>query len=91
MQSIEIQEIPYQPDSEQLFEAVRDLPDAIWLDSGKPRSTQGRFDIISASPDALIETRGALSTISDSNGKTTSDRDPFDLAQQLLQPPAPTH
>ena len=89
MQSIEIQEIPYQPDSEQLFEAVRDLPDAIWLDSGKPRSTQGRFDIISASPDALIETRGALSTISDSNGTTTSDRDPFDLAQQLLQPLLP--
>ena len=89
MQSIEIQEIPYQPDSEQLFEAVRDLPDAIWLDSGKPRSTQGRFDIISASPDALIETRGALSTISDSNGTTTSDRDPFDLANSFYSPLLP--
>ncbi len=89
MQSIGIQEIPYQPNSEQLFEAVRDLPDAIWLDSGKPGSTQGRFDIISACPDALIETRGSLSTISDSSGTTTSERDPFDLAQQLLQPLLP--
>lgn len=89
MQSIDIQEIPYQPNSEELFEAVRDLPDAIWLDSGKPGSTQGRFDIISASPDALIETRGSLSKISDSSGTTTSDRDPFELAQQLLKPLLP--
>jgi len=86
MQSIAIQEIPYQPDSENLFAAVRDLPDAIWLDSGKPRSTQGRFDIISASPDALIETNGQVSTITDIHGTTTSDADPFDLAQQLLKP-----
>jgi para-aminobenzoate synthetase component 1 len=89
MQSIAIQEIPYQPDSENLFAVVRDLPDAIWLDSGKPRSTQGRFDIISATPDALIETKGALSTITDGNGTTTSDIDPFELAQQLLQPLLP--
>jgi para-aminobenzoate synthetase component 1 len=89
MQSIAIQEIPYQPNSENLFAVVRDLPDAIWLDSGKPRSTQGRFDIISATPDALIETKGALSTITDGNGTTTSDIDPFELAQQLLQPLLP--
>ena len=62
MHSITIQEIPYQANSEKLFEAVRDLPDAVWLDSGKPRSTQGRYDIISAVPDALIETRGKQST-----------------------------
>jgi len=89
MQSIGIQKIPYQPNSEYLFEAIRDLPDAVWLDSGKPGSTQGRFDIISACPDALIETRGSLSTISDSSGTTTSDKDPFELAEQLLKPLLP--
>jgi para-aminobenzoate synthetase component I len=89
MQNIDIQEIPYQPNSDALFQAVRDLPDAIWLDSGKPGSTQGRFDIISACPDAHIETRGAVSTITDSSGTTTSDRDPFELAEQLLQPLLP--
>ena len=89
MQSIGIQEIPYQPDSEYLFEAVRDLPDAIWLDSGKPLSTQGRLDIISACPDAILETHGTLSTITDSCGTTTSDSDPFALAQQLLEPLLP--
>ena len=86
MQNISIAEIPYRPNSELLFALVRDLPDAIWLDSGKPHSIQGRFDIISAAPDALIETRGGLSTISQQGAVTTSDLDPFRLAQQLLEP-----
>ena len=86
MQNISIVEIPYRPNSELLFTLVRDLPDAIWLDSGKPHSIQGRFDIISAAPDALIETRGGLSTISRGDSVKTSDRDPFQLAQQLLEP-----
>ena len=86
MQNISIVEIPYRPNSELLFALVRDLPDAIWLDSGKPHSIQGRFDIISAAPDALIETRGGLSTISRGDSIKTSDRDPFQLAQQLLEP-----
>ena len=89
MHSITLQEIPYQANSEILFEAVRDLPEAVWLDSGKPRSTQGRYDIISAAPDALIETRGNLSTVSDSSGTSTSEQDPFELAQQLLEPLQP--
>ncbi len=89
MQNIDIQEIPFQSNSDLLFQAVRDLPDAIWLDSGKPGSTQGRFDIISACPDALIETCGVQSTITDNSGKTTSDKDPFELAEQLLQPLLP--
>lgn len=86
MHSITIQDIPYRPDSETLFAVLRDLPDAIWLDSGKPRSLQGRFDIISASPDVLIETHGELSTITDTDGTTTSSEDPFFLAEQLLAP-----
>ena len=86
MHSITLQDIPYRPDSEKLFAVLRDLPDAIWLDSGKPRSLQGRYDIISASPDALIETRGALSTITGSEGSHTSTEDPFTLVQQLLEP-----
>jgi len=79
-------EIPYQSNSESLFALVRDLPDAIWLDSGKPRSTQGRFDIISACPDTIIETRGERSIITSQDGERISNEDPFVLAEQLLQP-----
>ncbi|MBT5388543.1 MAG: hypothetical protein HOL11_07030, partial [Porticoccaceae bacterium] len=41
MQSIRVKDIPYQADSAELFNRLRDLPEAIWLDSGKPRSLQG--------------------------------------------------
>ena len=58
MQPVRVKDIAYQQDSAQLFNGLRDLPEAIWLDSGKPRSLQGCFDIISACPDQLLETRG---------------------------------
>lgn len=89
MQTIEIKDIPYQADSAMLFAALRDLPEAIWLDSGKPKSLQGCFDIISASPDALIETNGQLSTIYEGDKERKSDSDPFALAKQLLEPLLP--
>jgi len=78
------EEIPYQANSAKLFECIRDLPDAIWLDSGKPRSLQGRFDIISACPQALIETRGGISVITRNNNQTESLKDPFDIASNLI-------
>ena len=89
MYSVIVQDIPYQTNSENLFAAVRDMPDAIWLDSGKPRSLQGSFDIISACPDALVETRGSSSTIVENSKVRTSDEDPFKIAEQLLQPLLP--
>ena len=86
MPSLSFHEIPYQASSETLFAAIRDLPDAVWLDSGTPHSIQGRFDIISACPDAIIETQGEVSTIVDSHGSRSSEEDPFTLAEQLLEP-----
>ena len=86
MSNLNIQALPYQASSETLFAALRDLPDAVWLDSGTPHSIQGRFDIISACPDGIVETRGAISTIVDQHGSRTSEQDPFALAEQLLEP-----
>ncbi|MDB4260264.1 aminodeoxychorismate synthase component I [Porticoccaceae bacterium] len=86
MSNLNIQALPYQASSETLFAALRDLPDAVWLDSGTPYSIQGRFDIISACPDGIVETRGAISTIVDQHGSRTSEQDPFALAEQLLEP-----
>lgn len=86
MQPVRVKDIAYQQDSALLFNALRDLPDAIWLDSGKPRSLQGCFDIISACPDQLLETKGAVTTVTDANGSRELRDDPFQLAMQLLQP-----
>lgn len=84
MSQVDILDFPYRPDAESLFETVRDLPDAIWLDSGKPRSLSGRFDIITAQPDTVLETRGLTTRIITRSAAKTTDDDPFQLAQELL-------
>jgi para-aminobenzoate synthetase component 1 len=45
-----LQEIPYCPDSCEVFERIRDLPGAAMLDSSFPHSTAGRYDILVADP-----------------------------------------
>ena len=84
MFKINSEELSYQPNSEKLFDCLRDLPNAIWLDSGKPRSLQGRFDIISACPEAVLESKKKQNLIT-TNGQTTStSKTPFNIAKQLL-------
>lgn len=75
----------YQPDSAHWFVVVRHLRNAIWLDSGHPGSSYGRFDIIAAAPQCLLETRGATTAIHYCDGRTDeSTQDPFYLLKQLL-------
>ncbi len=82
---IRIIPLVYQSDSAHWFAAVRHLRNAIWLDSGHPGSTYGRFDIISAAPQCLLETRGANTRIHYCDGRTEeSAEDPFYLLQRRL-------
>jgi len=77
--------LPYTPDSAHWFLAVHHLPHAVWLDSGRPASQYGRFDIISAAPQCLLETRADITHISNLKGtRSTSFVDPFQLIQQQL-------
>jgi para-aminobenzoate synthetase component I len=48
--SVHLEEIAYCPDSCELFERIRDLPQAAFLDSSFPHATSGRFDILTAQP-----------------------------------------
>jgi para-aminobenzoate synthetase component 1 len=48
--SVHLDDIPYCPDSCALFERIRDLPQAAFLDSNFPHATAGRFDILTAQP-----------------------------------------
>ncbi|MFK8047947.1 MAG: aminodeoxychorismate synthase component I [Halioglobus sp.] len=45
-----LEELPYRPDSCELFERIKDLPFAAMLDSSYPRATSGRYDILVADP-----------------------------------------
>lgn len=48
--TVSLDEIPYSPDSSELFEAIRELPGAAFLDSSYPHSSRGRYDIVCAQP-----------------------------------------
>lgn len=48
--SVHLEEIPYFPDSCELFDRIRDLPRAALLDSSFPYASSGRYDILTAQP-----------------------------------------
>ncbi|MCI0733016.1 MAG: aminodeoxychorismate synthase component I [Methylococcaceae bacterium] len=79
-----LREIPYHQDSSLLFEKLIDLPWAVFLDSGFPRSQQGRFDILSANPYRTLTTRGGMTEISELNGIRHSAEDPFMILRAQL-------
>ncbi len=82
-----IKPLVYQPESAYWFLRVRHLPYAIWLDSGHPGSTYGRFDIISAAPQCLLETHAERTHIYFCDGKyEESLMDPFALLKYYLPP-----
>jgi len=58
-----LEELPYAPDSGALFEAIADLPWAVFLDSGQHHPGQSRYDILAAEPYARLLTRGNLTEI----------------------------
>ena len=86
--SAELTAIPYFADSAVWYRALRHLPYPVWLDSGRPESHYGRFDILTAAPDTLLTTVGTTTMIHHKNGAITqSEENPFALLQRYL--PAP--
>ncbi|MGS2716567.1 aminodeoxychorismate synthase component I [Eionea flava] len=68
-----IRSIPYYPSSETLFSAIRHLPFACWLDSGKPDSTSGRYDILTAQPTRRWVTQDNNTAITDYQYRVSID------------------
>jgi para-aminobenzoate synthetase component 1 len=50
MSTVRLDELPYCPDSSDLFASIRELPGAAMLDSAYPYSQAGRFDVLVAEP-----------------------------------------
>ncbi|MGH1438846.1 MAG: aminodeoxychorismate synthase component I [Cellvibrionaceae bacterium] len=78
-----VQAIPYHKNSEALFNLIRDLPYACWLDSGKPNSHFGRYDIISALPSTRLVTQDGITSIYQ---RATLDRSEELLIQSEVTP-----
>ncbi len=79
-----ISPLPYHPDSAECFEAIADEPWAVFLDSGRPRSTMGRFDILAARPYVTLVTRGGMTEIRECDRTALSPADPFELLRRYL-------
>lgn len=79
-----LQALPYYPDSTHLFSTIAGQPWSVFLDSGRPDSDHGRYDIIATDPVATIVSRDGLSTLSTSAGISESAENPFELIRKSL-------
>ncbi|MEJ2610971.1 MAG: aminodeoxychorismate synthase component I [Candidatus Thiodiazotropha sp.] len=83
-------DFPYCENSAELFEFLADHPWAAFLDSGRPYSQQGRYDILAADPVCVLITCGAQTQIHRSgSGMRLSRDDPFQLLRDALGPLSP--
>ncbi|KFI23809.1 aminodeoxychorismate synthase component I [Nitrosococcus oceani] len=78
-------ELPYSEDSAPLFEAIRQEPWAIFLDSGWPVNQSGRFDILAADPFMTFSCWGSETTIRKRHEAFSSLENPFILLQSELR------
>lgn len=60
-----IRTLSYHADTAAVFTAIRHLPGACWLDSGKPDSLSGRYDILTAQPTRRWVTKDDTTYITD--------------------------
>ena len=75
--------LPYHNNATAYFNAIADLPWAVWLDSGG----RGRYDIFTARPEVTLVTEAGQTQVSDANGMHTTAVDPFALVSSLLNEP----
>ncbi|MGA7980365.1 MAG: aminodeoxychorismate synthase component I [Chromatiaceae bacterium] len=89
MTELVVQEVPYRPDSTPLFDLLAHRSWPVFLDSGRPYSTQGRYDIVTADPRTVLVTRGLKTEIRTAAGARSSLADPFALLQEEMSPARP--
>ncbi|MBI3041653.1 MAG: aminodeoxychorismate synthase component I [Betaproteobacteria bacterium] len=75
--------MPYHEDSACLFEAIADLPWAVFLDGGPHHPGQSHYDILAAQPFVRLVTRGALTEVY-ADDIRLSREDPFSLLKAQL-------
>ncbi len=81
--------LPYRADSAALFETIADEPWSVFLDSGRPRSSAGRIDILTARPTTTLVTCGGMTEIrqhghGNDAAATLSPDEPFELLRRHL-------
>lgn len=84
---LRVEPLPYRADVSAWFAPLADQPWAIWLDSGRPAITSGRYDILVARPVVGVVNDGVQSRLDWRDGTTEQVvGDPFALLRALLGP-----
>ncbi len=76
--------LPYFVDSARLFQHIADQPWAMFLDSGFPGNTSGRFDILVAEPVCTLQTEHGKTRVATAAETFVSAEDPFFLLRQQI-------
>jgi para-aminobenzoate synthetase component 1 len=84
MTQIQTVPLPYIDDSSAWFLLLRQLPHAIWLDSGRPSSQFGRYDILVADPIKLLVAEGDSVYWNNETGSHPFSGSAFELLQKHL-------
>jgi para-aminobenzoate synthetase component I len=79
-----IAELPYHEDGAALFERIAHRQWAVYLDSGHPGSSYGRYDILAADPFITLTTSGGSTEIRELSGAHLSQEDPLALLKGIL-------
>ncbi|HQR50636.1 MAG TPA: aminodeoxychorismate synthase component I [Methylophilaceae bacterium] len=80
-----IAELPYRANGAELFGHIAQRPWAVYLDSGRPGSSYGRYDILAADPFITLVTRCGKTEIRQGEDVRISSEDPFMLLQRTLR------
>jgi len=84
-----LSEIPYRADSTLYFDPLAEKAWAAFLDSGRPLTEAGRYDILAADPYITLTTRGGVTEIRSADQVQLSPQDPFALLRDQLGEPVP--
>jgi len=82
--SVSLQPLTYTENSADWFIRLRHLAMPVWLDSCRPQSPLGRFDILSAAPSVTFKTYGDTTYIENNGAPQTSTENPFLLLNAYL-------
>jgi len=77
--------LPFAENACRYFEAIRHLPFPLLLDSSRPASHFGRYDMAMAAPLAVITHKDGLTQVLQDGITRTTQSDAFDLIGQLQQ------
>lgn len=80
-----IADLPYHWNSAELFARIAHKPWAVYLDSGRPGSNYGRYDILTAEPFITVVTRGLATEIVGLENSQVTTEDPFTVLQGVLR------